>query len=76
MRKTSCPLFLHLFFAFKLSDLQALAAAVLSCRLAAGENEYTTPTILCQLFFKIFSFFFHFFSDLPAGACGMRVSGG
>ena len=51
MRKTSCPFFLHLFFAFKLSDLQALAAAVLPCRLAAGENEYTTPTILCQLFF-------------------------
>ena len=76
MRKTSCPFFLHLFLAFKLSDLQALVAAVLPCRLAAGENEYTTRFILCQLFLKIFSFFFRFFSDLPAGACGVRVPGG
>jgi len=70
MRKTSCPFFLHLFFAFKLSDLQALAAAVLPCRLAAGENEYTTRIILCQLFFKIFSFFFIFFLTSPRRLVG------
>ena len=76
MRKTSCPFFLHLSFAFKLSDLHALAAAVLPCRLAAGENEYTTRFILCQLFLKIFSFFFHFFCNLPTETCGMRGPGG
>ena len=67
MRKTSCPFFLHLFFSFKLSDLQALAAAVLPCRLAAGENEYTTRFILCQLFLK---FFFIFFLTFPQGLVG------
>ena len=70
MRKTSCPFFLHLSFAFKLSDLQALAAAVLPCRLAAGENEYTTRFILCQLFLKIFSFFFIFFVISPRRLAG------